>query len=66
MGSNPKQGMDICVRVYSVFVLSFVLVEALQRADHSSKETYRLCKNDYETEEEVRAQQRSVEPSMNE
>jgi hypothetical protein len=52
--------------VYSVFVLSCVLVAALRRADHSSKESYRLCKNDYKTEEEATAQQRAVEPLMNE
>jgi hypothetical protein len=33
-------------------------VEALRWADHSSKEPYRLCKKDYETEEEARAQQK--------
>jgi hypothetical protein len=27
-----------------------------------SKEPYQLCKKDYETEEEARAQQRAVEP----
>jgi hypothetical protein len=38
----------------------------LRRGDHSSKESYRLCKKDYETEEEAGAQQRAVEPVMNE
>jgi hypothetical protein len=40
-------------------------VAALHRADHSSKESYRPCKKDYETEE-AKAQQRAVEPSKNE
>jgi hypothetical protein len=43
VGLNPTRGMDVCVCVYSVFVLSCVQVEALRRADHSSKESYRLC-----------------------
>jgi hypothetical protein len=38
----------------------------LRRADHSSKESYRLCKKDYRVEAEARAQQKSVEPLMNE
>jgi hypothetical protein len=66
VGSNPTQVMDVCVYVYSVFVLSCVYAAALRRADHSSKESYRLCKKDYETEEEARAHQRAVEPLMNE
>jgi hypothetical protein len=53
VGSNPTQGMDVCMCVYSVSVLSCVQVAASRRADHSSKESYRLCKNDYETEEEA-------------
>jgi hypothetical protein len=53
VGSNPIQGMDVCVYVYSVFVLSCVWVAALERAHHSSKESYYLCKKDYETEEET-------------
>jgi hypothetical protein len=35
----------VCVRVYSVFVLSRIQVEALRLADHSSKESCRLCTN---------------------
>jgi hypothetical protein len=54
------------VYVYYVFVLSCVKVAALRRADPLSKESYRLCKKDYETEEETRAQQSAVEPLMNE
>jgi hypothetical protein len=45
--------------------LSCVYVAVLRRADHSSKESDRLCKKDYETEEEARAQQRAVESLMN-
>jgi uncharacterized membrane protein len=44
VGSNPAWGMDVCVCIYSVFVLACVYVESLRRADHSSKESYRLCK----------------------
>jgi hypothetical protein len=58
--------MDVCVCVYSVFVLSCIYVAALRRADHSSKESYRLCKKDYEIEEVARAQQRALDPLMNE
>jgi hypothetical protein len=43
VGSNPTQGMDVCiVCVYSVFMLC-VLVEVLRRADLPFKESYRLC-----------------------
>jgi hypothetical protein len=42
IGSNPTRGMDVYMFVrFSVFVLSCV-VEALWRADHLSKESYRL------------------------
>jgi hypothetical protein len=66
VGSNPTQGMDVCVCVYSVFVLSCVQVTALRQAVPPSKESYRLCKKDYENEEEARAQQRALESLMNE
>jgi hypothetical protein len=49
-----------------VFVLSCVQVAAFRQSAHSSKESYRLCKTDYETEEEARMQQRAVEPLTNE
>jgi hypothetical protein len=64
VGSDPTQGMDVCMRVYYVFVLFCVQV-ALRRADHSS-ESYSLCKKDYETEDQTRGQQRAVEPLMDE
>jgi hypothetical protein len=66
MGSNPTQGMDVCVCIYSVLMLSRVQVAALRQADPPSRKSYRMCKDDYKTEEETRARQRAVEPVMNE
>jgi hypothetical protein len=60
--------MDVCVCVYSVFMLSCVLVAALRRDDLPSKESYRLCKK-YETEEEsspLPKKRKAEEPLMNE
>jgi hypothetical protein len=42
VGSNPTQGMDVCPRL-SVLCCP-VQVEALRRADHSSKESYHMSK----------------------
>jgi hypothetical protein len=46
VGSNPTQGMDVwcvcvCLRVRA-FSCVCVQAEALRRADHPSKESYRL------------------------
>jgi hypothetical protein len=47
VGSNPAQGMDVWdVYGFILCLLSYVQVAALRRADHSSKEPYRLWKND--------------------
>jgi hypothetical protein len=45
--------MSVCV--YSLFVLFCVSVEALEQADHSSKESHRLY-NDTKLKAEARAQ----------
>jgi hypothetical protein len=42
VGSNPTQGMDVGVRVYVRFFCVCVQVEALRRADHTPKESYRM------------------------
>jgi hypothetical protein len=65
VGSNPTQGMDVSVCLFCVYVVLCV-GSALRRADPPSKGSYRLCKKHYEAEEEARAQQRAVEPFMNE
>jgi hypothetical protein len=60
---SHSKGMGVCiVRAHSGFVLSCTQVAALRRADPSSKESYRLCKEDCESEEEASAQQTAVEP----
>jgi hypothetical protein len=64
--SNPTQGMDICMRLFCVCVVLCVGSGLVTGWSLSSKESYYLCKKDYETEEDIRAQQRVVEPLMNE
>jgi hypothetical protein len=56
--------MSVCV--YPVFVLFCVYVAALQRADPRPRSPTDCVKKYYEAEEEVMAQQRAVEPLMNE
>jgi hypothetical protein len=51
--------MSVCV--YSVFVLSYVQVAALRRADPPSKESTD-CVKDQETEKAAKVQQTAVEP----
>jgi hypothetical protein len=44
VSSNPNEDVDVCiVCIYSVLMLFCVLVEALRRADPTSKESYLLC-----------------------
>jgi hypothetical protein len=70
VGSNPTPAW-MSVYVYSVFVLSCVWVAVLRRADPPSKESYRLCTKlciglQNWKKETAKAQQRAVEPLMNE
>jgi hypothetical protein len=54
VGSNPIQGMDVCiVYVYSVFVLFCVQVKALRRADPRPRGLTDFVQ-DQETEEAVK------------
>jgi hypothetical protein len=52
----------LSVGVYSVFVLSYVQLAALRRADFLSKESHRV--KDQETENAAKAQQKAVEPYL--
>jgi hypothetical protein len=55
--------MSVC----AFFCVCVVLCvdSGLAMADPPSLDSYRLCKKDYGTEEETRAQQRAVEPLTN-
>jgi hypothetical protein len=64
VAARSKAWVSVCA-----FILCYVVLcagAALRRADPPSKEPYLLCKKDYETEEEAKAQQRAVESLMNE
>jgi hypothetical protein len=53
------------VWVYSIHV-ALCVGSGHAKADHSSKESYSLCEKYCETEEEARAQERALEPFINE
>jgi hypothetical protein len=55
----------VCVRLFFVCTVQFV-GSGLATGWSLVQGVYRLCKEDYETEEEARAQQRAVEPVTNE
>jgi hypothetical protein len=66
VGSNLTEGMDVCVRVYSVCVVLCVGSGLATGWSLAQGVIPTVNKNDYDTEEEGGAQQRAVEPLMNE
>jgi hypothetical protein len=60
VGSNPTWGMVVCVRLFCVCVVLCV-GSGIVTGSSPSKESYRLRKNDKETEMVAKVQQRAVE-----
>jgi hypothetical protein len=51
--------IGLTVKIHFLQKTSLVFISVGQSdCSHSAKESYRLCKKDYETEEEARAQQK--------
>jgi hypothetical protein len=62
ISSNSTQGMDICVCVYSVFVLFCVRQRPCDGVINRPRSSTVCIKKDYEIEKETRAQKTCVEP----
>jgi hypothetical protein len=60
MGSNPTQGVNVCVRLFCVCVV-LCRVAALRQADPRPRSPID-CVKDQETEIVAKVQERSVEP----
>jgi hypothetical protein len=66
MGLNLTQGMDVCVRLLCGCVVLYVGSGLTTGWSHVQGVLSTVKKKDYETEEETRAQQRTVEPLIKE
>jgi hypothetical protein len=65
MGSNPTQGMDVCVRLFCVCAV-LCAGSGLATGWSLVQGVLPTVEKDYETEEEARVQQTAVEPLTNE
>jgi hypothetical protein len=63
VSSIPTRGMDICVILFCVYVVLCV-GSGLETGWSLVRVVCSLCKKDYETEEEARAQQSAVDEWM--